>query len=960
MEIKKLLSIPPNLVKYFFEITQKDPREWFCISDPEDKKIGSGGGTVWLLERSFQHEVGLQQKDLFGNQTFQKWLSANKRIIIHAGGQSRRLPAYAPSGKILTPIPVFRWARGQCIDQTLLDLQLPLLTQIINNAPKGINTLIASGDVYIRSTASLATIPNVDVVCFGLWGEASLATNHGVFVSSRTSPDKLEYMLQKPAVSTLDKLIESHLFLIDIGIWLLSDRAVQVLMRKSHHSPDSHIGYYDLYSDFGLALGEHPTHFDPEISSLSVAILPLDGGEFYHYGTSRELLSSTLTLQNLIADQREIIQRKVKAHPAIFTQNADLSISLTSQNAQVWIENSCLGSNWRLTNHHIITGIPQNNWDIFLPPQICIDIVPIGEAQFAVRPYGFFDTFKGDIYAPTTMWMNASFSEWCKNREIDIAVCGAKGTDIQSAKLFPVCNRIEEVEDALRFMIGLDMTQKGKYIWLSHERLSADMLLAQANLRRLYKQRAHFLSHNLNTLARNYKKSVFYQLNLKDLSQKFIQNNLPLPSELLDTDSILTRMQDAMFRASVLKHTDSNIANRYEKKSFNLLSEAIIEAGFKQKKIPCLTVYPDQIVWSRSPVRIDLAGGWTDTPPQCFFDGGCVVNMAIELNGQPPIQVYIKPTKEYQILFRSIDLGSTEIIHTWEELRHFNQIGSPFSIPKAAVALAGFLPEFSYKSYPSLQKQLQDFGAGFEITLLSAIPAGSGLGTSSILASTILGAINDFCGLTWDNNDICQQTLILEQLLTSGGGWQDQYGGVFHGVKLLQTSPQMHQIPTIRWSPNHLFTDSRYKECHLLYYTGITRVAKNILAEIVRNMFLNSTEQLELLSQMKQHALDTFDAIQSGKFEELGRLVGKSWMQNRLLDAGTSPASIVSIIEKVKDYILGCKLPGAGGGGYLYMIAKDPIAARYIREILTTNPPNNKARFVDLDVSSSGLQISRS
>lgn len=86
--------------------------------------------------------------------------------------------------------------------------------------------------------------------------------------------------------------------------------------------------------------------------------------------------------------------------------------------------------------------------------------------------------------------------------------------------------------------------------------------------------------------------------------------------------------------------------------------------------------------------------------------------MAIELNGQPPIQVYIKPTKEYQILFRSIDLGSSEAIQTWEELRKFNQIGSPFSIPKAAVALAGFLPEFGYKSYPSLQKQLQDFGGG--------------------------------------------------------------------------------------------------------------------------------------------------------------------------------------------------------------------------------------------------------
>jgi len=58
-----------------------------------------------------------------------------------------------------------------------------------------------------------------------------------------------------------------------------------------------------------------------------------------------------------------------------------------------------------------------------------------------------------------------------------------------------------------------------------------------------------------------------------------------------------------------------------------------------------MNVYPDQIVWGRSPVRIDLAGGWTDTPPYCLMEGGSVVNMAIELNGQPPIQVYAKPSK---------------------------------------------------------------------------------------------------------------------------------------------------------------------------------------------------------------------------------------------------------------------------------------------------------------------------
>lgn len=95
-------------------------------------------------------------------------------------------------------------------------------------------------------------------------------------------------------------------------------------------------------------------------------------------------------------------------------------------------------------------------------------------------------------------------------------------------------------------------------------------------------------------------------------------------------------------------------------------------------------------------------------------------------------------------------------------------------------------------------------GCGLEITLLAAIPAGSGLGTSSILAATVLGSISDFCGLGWDKAMIGNRTLVLEQLLTTGGGWQDQFGGVLHGLKLLQTSDGFNQNPQVRWLPEYL------------------------------------------------------------------------------------------------------------------------------------------------------------
>ena len=337
-----------------------------------------------------------------------------------------------------------------------------------------------------------------------------------------------------------------------------------------------------------------------------------------------------------------------------------------------------------------------------------------------------------------------------------------------------------------------------------------------------------------------------------------------------------------------------------------------------------------------------------------------MVNLAIELNGQPPLQTYVKPCKEAKIILRSIDLGAMEQVCTYEELMNVAKVGSPFSIPKAALCLAGFAPGFGTRDYATLEEQLKDFGCGIEVTLLSAIPAGSGLGTSSILAATVLGSISDFCGLKWDQAEICNRTLVLEQMLTTGGGWQDQYGGVLHGVKLLQTKPGFHQTPEVRWLPDTLFSDPEYQPCHLLYYTGITRTAKHILADIVRNMFLYESQSLELLAEMKQHALMLYEAIQRNDFTEAGHLIRKTWTQNQMLDAGTNPATVQSITRLIDDLCLGYKLPGAGGGGYLYMIAKDPQAAARIRQILTENRPNSCARFVDMRLSKTGLQISRS
>ena len=106
--------------------------------------------------------------------------------------------------------------------------------------------------------------------------------------------------------------------------------------------------------------------------------------------------------------------------------------------------------------------------------------------------------------------------------------------------------------------------------------------------------------------------------------------------------------------------------------------------------------------------------------------------------------------------------------------------------------------------------------------------------------------------------------------------------------------------------------------------------------------------------------MDMYETIQQNDFQRMGALVRKTWQQNQLLDSGTNPPAVAELTRLIDDLCLGYKLPGAGGGGYLYMIAKDPEAAVRIKQILGENGLNKNARFVEMTLSTTGMQISRS
>ncbi len=929
--------------------------------------MGSGGATAHVLVEAWRR--------LGAGQSFGDWLRSSRKLIINGGGEHRALPAYAASGKPLIPISVMRWARGQRLDQTLLDLLLPDCLKILGQAPDSLPVMVVSGDVLLRLPAQLPKLPVADVLGLGLWQTPERAHGFGVFITTRQRPNDLSQFLQKPAAAQLRALPNDQIYLVDTGAWLFSAQAIEVLLERCGWVAQQgafaggRVQACGLYRDFGPALGAHPSVQNPLINRLSCAVVPLPGADIYRFSSSQEMIESVSRMQSVELDETKLGLMGAKRHPDQYIQNTQFDYLLSrEQNQALWLENSHVPATWELASNHVVTGAPANQWPLKLEAGACLDFVPVGETDYCVRAYGIRDTFSGTVEAATTLWFDWPLADWFRARGISLEKAGlVAGLDIQDAPLFPVLAAKAMDPQFLHWLFAARPAANAGFsaLWQSSRRLSARQLITEINWRRHTEQRAKLRNGCLLPMLRNYRYSVFFKLDLESTARLFATGDQPLPK--LDMDAgdgqePLQQVHDQMFRAAVLRHRGTADWEQYESKAFALLQEMIVRDAQLSPVLPHSNVQEDQIVWGRSPVRLDLAGGWTDTPPYCLEYGGKVLNMAVDLNSQPPIQVFGKLGAEPALVLRSIDLGVEQRIHTYEELDTYARPGSEFALAKAALALAGFLPRFhATGGAPSLKDQLlEQFGGGIEVSMLSAVPKGSGLGTSSILAATLLATLSDLCGLNWDRNVLFIRTLALEQMLTTGGGWQDQAGAIFRGIKLVETGPGLSQKPTLRWLPPHLFEREYANKTVLLYYTGITRLAKNILQEIVRGIFLNSPSHLRIIGEIGLNAELTYQAIQQCDYNDLTACIRRSWTLNQRLDSGTNPPEVQRILTPVEDYLAATKLLGAGGGGFLLMFAKDEEAARRIQKTLTAQPPNPRARFVQLSLSDTGLQITRS
>ena len=226
------------------------------------------------------------------------------------------------------------------------------------------------------------------------------------------------------------------------------------------------------------------------------------------------------------------------------------------------------------------------------------------------------------------------------------------------------------------------------------------------------------------------------------------------------------------------------------------------------------------------------------------------------------------------------------------------------------------------------------------------------------MGSVLLAVINRVLGRKLTPTELFHGVLRLEQKLTTGGGWQDQIGGSVGGLKLLNTQSGMVPDATIRYVPADILDPRQNGGQTLLYYTGITRLAKNILQQVVGRYLDRDREAMRVLRGLHDIAPQVAEAMARKDIAEFGRLIDQVWQLNKRLDPDSSNRQIEQMLSRVRPWIHGAKLLGAGGGGFLLLICKSPQDAARVQAELDSNPPNDKARFFEFAVSMAGLGVS--
>lgn len=873
--------------------------QFLVIPDRNGERVGSGGATLSVLR-----EVAM----LRGSGDF----SRLKLLVIHSGGDSKRIPQYSVCGKLFSPVPR-RLADGR--RSTLFDEFLIGLTGIPARIRDGM--LVVSGDVLLLFNPLQMEFYTSGAAALSFQKDVETGKNHGVFLGNNNG--MVEKFLHKQSPETLaaqgavDTLGNVD---IDTGAILLSSEVLSDLyaLIESDEGFDTYVNpraRLSFYGDFVYPMAAAATLADylreapegemteeliacrrnlfPILHRYSMRLIRFSPAAFIHFGTTAELLR---LMTEEIDHYRHLDWAGAIASNVKPTRYA-VSGSYIADGATIgdgaYIEDCYLSPDVTVGSGAILSGMKLTHGNI--PEHTVLHGLKLSDGRFVARFYGVEDNPK----------LPYRFGKPIKE-------------PLWTAPLFPIRATMQEAVDAA---LAGEMDDSCISLCDSFALADTGALLPYQDYMRGEINSARLIE------------GIAHHRPTDELIEEIRTDFTPKLEKLLVSKaqsapfSLKIRLYDALSRL-----TTCEVSSRYVSLYLNAIHEEVLSGSLTQN-----LYNPDcKIVreWSQVnlPVRVNFGGGWTDTPPICNEQGGCVLNAQVTLDGRLPVEATLRCIDAPVVRLTSADNGSSADFTDLKSLCSVDSPSDPFLLQKAALMGCGVLPYplSAQSDLPTLEILLNRLGSGFELsTRVIDIPRGSGLGTSSILAGACTKAIAEFFGLPITGDEIYQRVLIIEQIMSTGGGWQDQVGGIAPGIKLIESAPGSHQqiqVRSLRIAPETLNELNR-RFC--LIYTGQRRLARNLLRDVIGRYISGNPEAISALNTIRSLAKQMTTALENGDIDRFADLLSQHWEASKLLDSGSTNTCIDQILLSVADLIDGQMICGAGGGGYLQVILKNNV-----------------------------------
>lgn len=929
------------------------------VPDPPTGRIGSGGATLRALRHAASElNVSLDE------------LTRLRILLIHSGGASQRLPAYSPQGKIFSPIPM---QRPDAQIATLFDHLYLTLAGLPERLGAGM--LIVAGDVLLVFDHRHVTAPAPGVTALTMRTPAELGLSHGVWVTDGRG--RVTRTLQKPSIELMraqGALDEQDQILLDTGLLFFDSNATGALATLAGVGAGKGLDetakqQIDLYDEMTSALahgtrekaflGDGPARIRKplwkHLRGIDFGAMPLQG-HFLHLGTTRQFrdtltgreheVAKELFGQNVLARIEGSVDPSSRVFASVLLREGDKSVSVGRGSV---VEHSILRGAISIGRDCVVSQV-ESSQPITLRDNLLLFQAPITDARGKPATVqvicGVQDDFKGAFELGKCVFLNDPIGAWLDRHGVSAddvwrGVPPEKRT-LWTAQLFPATALRDQVESALWLASCNAAPRRVVEAWRKSARYSMAMILdavdasaliahrevVQANLQTLDLLGAIDRDDNVSaeTVISHYVSPAAYDA-AKGQIERYAQARSESPAQSV-------KQARAWWALATLGRRPDRVLQGFAESSASSAFVKVREAAEERRGTSSQPLRErlsaDLHIEARSPVRLDLAGGWSDTPPHCFDRGGAVVNVAIDLDHGPPVRCSVRTTTEKKLVLHSVDLGRRTQITDWPTDQQPN-VHDPLAMHYVAMQLTRLVPAPGQ----SVRSWLNALGVGLEVQTDCRVPKGSGLGTSSILAATLLSALYRLRGIKRSHEQLITDTLLLEQRLGTGGGWQDQAGGIVGGVKITRTAPGVPQSPRVE---RIALPDERLAELQdrlVVYYSGQQRLARDILRRVMGRWLGREPAMMGLMDSLTRGAESLATALRTGRWSRVATEIARYWEIKKSLFAGSTTPSVDVMFSQCAPLTAACGLAGAGGGGFAYFFCRDARQATRLREFLS-------------------------